>query len=760
MPQSKPTSQAASNTVLAALKQGGWRLSLIVALFLVLGVTYSVVTPIFEASDELWHYPFVQHLATGGRLPVQYPDQIGPWRQEGSQPPLYYALGALVTWPIDTSDMPQVRWINPHADIGVPTADRNVNMVIHTEAERFPYRGTVLAVHVVRWLSVLMGAGTVLLAYLLTHTLMPQDMAASLGAAAITAFNAMYLFITSSVNNDALVALLCALALWMMVRYVSSRPTWRQWALLGVVLGLATLAKTSALGMLALAALTGATVALRQRSWRALITAGIAIAAPFALVTGWWFWRNWRLYQDPIGLKAFVAIVGARYPQPTLRQLAGEWQGFVMSFWGFFGGVNVPAPRWVYLLLTPLGALGLAASPLQLVRLRRAGRLDATRLCQFALLTLWPLIVLASLVRWSMMTIASQGRLMFPALTAISTLMALGLSALPPRRLRAVGPALLAVPLLVVAGLMPFTVIAPAYARPPLLAEHELPEMVALNTDFGGKIMLLGYTLETEQAAPGDAVPVTLYWRALAPMEHNYSVFVHLVGENDLIVGQRDMYPGQGTLPTSLMRPGDTIADTYIPRIDTTLMTPNLLEIRAGLYRLERGERLPLSDGSGDAVCFGEILVPEHHENGIPNPQALNLQNEVMLVGYRLRNSAAAPGQAFHLTLYWRALRDLDQDYTVFTQVIGQDHNIWAQVDSWPQSGASPTSTWRKGQLIEDAYELRVKEDAPPGVYQLQVGMYDSQVRRLNLLGPGGFAQDNRILLGTVRIEERSDATS
>ncbi len=754
MPRPSPTRQVPGPGPWATLRRGGWPLAIILVLFVLLGITYSVVTPIFETSDELWHFPFVEHLANGGSLPVQHPDQLGPWRQEGSQPPLYYALGALAIWPIDTSDMDPVRWLNPHADIGVPTADRNVNMVIHTEAERFPYSGTVLAVHVVRWLSVLMGGLTVLLAYLLAQTIAPGDRIMAWGAAAITAFNPMYLFITSSVNNDALVTMLCALALWMMARYLVEQPRWYQWVLLGIVLGLATLSKTSALGMLALAAITGIIVARWQRSWRTLLIAACGIAVPFSVLTGWWFWRNWQLYGDPTGLNAFVAIVGARHPQPTLRQLVGEWQGFVMSFWGLFGGVNVPAPDWVYAVLTPMGALGLLTSPLHLYRLRAQARLDASTLGQLALVALWPLIVLASLVRWSLMTIASQGRLMFSAMTAISVLMAMGLSAIWPRKLRAIGPAILSATLLMVAVVTPFAVIAPAYAKPALLDEDELPPMARLDASFDDKMMLLGYRLDDASAAPGDAVPITLYWRALSPMEEDYSVFVHLVGENELIVGQRDMYPGQGTFPTSLMRPGDTIADTYVPHIAPTLMTPNSLKVRVGLYQLDTGERLPLAHGSGDAARFGEIVLPEYRQNGIPNPLRLNLGDQVMLVGYSLENSAAAPGQAFHLTLYWRALRDITEDYTVFTQVIGPDHSIWAQVDSWPQGGASPTSTWRKGQLVEDSYTLRVKDDAPAGVYQLQVGMYDSQVRRLNLLGPGGFAQDNRILLGNVRIGE------
>ena len=42
----------------------------IAATFFILALTYSIVTPIFESPDELWHYPFVWHLARTGRLPV------------------------------------------------------------------------------------------------------------------------------------------------------------------------------------------------------------------------------------------------------------------------------------------------------------------------------------------------------------------------------------------------------------------------------------------------------------------------------------------------------------------------------------------------------------------------------------------------------------------------------------------------------------------------------------------------------------------
>ena len=86
-------------------------LAAIIVTFVVLASIYALITPVFEASDELWHYPMIKHLADGNPLPQQVfdPQLAGPWKQEASQPPLYYYLGAALTFWIDTSDIDQVR---------------------------------------------------------------------------------------------------------------------------------------------------------------------------------------------------------------------------------------------------------------------------------------------------------------------------------------------------------------------------------------------------------------------------------------------------------------------------------------------------------------------------------------------------------------------------------------------------------------------------------------------------------------------------
>jgi len=190
------------------IKAGNRLLALVLILFVLLGVVYSVASPVFEASDERWHYPVVKHMADGEGLPVQDPNVPTSWHQEGSQPPLYYFLSAVLTSWIDTDDFADVQSPNPHAVVGLPQVVGNKNMMIHTDHERWPWRGTTLAVHVIRLVSVGLGVITVWLTWYIAGYLWPGNNQVRLLAVMLTAFNPMFLFITASVNNDNLAAAL------------------------------------------------------------------------------------------------------------------------------------------------------------------------------------------------------------------------------------------------------------------------------------------------------------------------------------------------------------------------------------------------------------------------------------------------------------------------------------------------------------------------------------------------------------------------
>ncbi len=724
----------------------------IAILFFVLSLVYSLLTPPFEASDEKWHYPLVEYIADRWALPVQTPGVETPWRQEGSQPPLYYFLAALTTAWVDTSDLDTVRHLNPHVDPG-PTPDGNINLVVHNPAvERFPWRGTVLAVHLVRFLSVLMSTAAVYLTYRIVAEIFPDRPDLALGAAAVHALTPMYAFISASVNNDNLAVLLCNLALLLIVRMADDRRrvTAGGYLLLGAVLGLAALTKSSALPLTVITALLVAGRALRRRSWREFLIGGAATLGPFLLIAGWWFWRNWTLYGDPSGLNVFIAILGQRDVPADLAQLWRERHSFLAGYWGNFGGLNVPLPAWAYASLDAL--LLVAAAGLLIRAVRCLRRRTTARIWPLTLLILWGLAVLVSWSRWAAVTWSSQGRLVFSAIQTWSLLLVLGLTAWLPRRWEKWGAAAFAAYLLLLAAAAPFLWIRPAYALPPDLTDAQVQAIPhPVGADFDHLMRLLGYDLGTTTVTPGGDVPVTLYWEALAPADRDYTVFVHLLGAGDLTIAQRDTFPGLGLLSTTWLRPGYRWADRYVLRLPETAYAPDEAQIEVGLYDATTGARLPVGDG--DNLRFGHVVVLPL-PGDFPNPISVNFGDRMELVGYDLTQRVLRPGDLVTATLYWRGLRRMATDYTVSVQLVDPQQRKAAQHDGWPQGGAAPTTAWEPGEIIVDAHPLTVG-DAPPGVYDVQVVVYvqrEGEFVHLPVVSSKGEMLFNYRLLTKVRL--------
>jgi 4-amino-4-deoxy-L-arabinose transferase-like glycosyltransferase len=757
---------------------------LLLALYVALGNIYGVITPIMEASDELWHYPMVKYIADHWQLPVQEPGVETPWRQEGSQAPLYYWLGAVLTSWIDTSDLAQVRWINPHADSGIIRPDGNGNLLIHSAAESFPWRGTTLAIHVLRFFSVWMGAGTVYLTYRLVLELWPKSTGFALTAAAVTAFNPMFCFISGSVNNGNLGMLLSAAGLWLLTRLVSRHGTseplsrsawWADVSVLGLILGFAVLTRTNTIGLLPLTALSISYVAWRRREWWYFISGGLVTAGLVVLISGWWFVRNAILYDgDWTGIDRFMVILGYRDPPATLRQLWGERHGFMMAYWGLFGGVNVPMPEWVYTVLngavvaSVIGLLvGLAK---KLFHLRDQGvRLSLESIAkpsglkplhlQLLLLFLWPGIVVTLWALWATKTWSSQGRLVFGAISAWSTWMALGLGQFLPRRWSSVLPGAVGVFMLGTAAWAPWSVIAPAYRASVLPAGAEPAPEHVLRADVGGQLRLLGYDIEDTSAEPGEAFRFTLYWEAQQEMDRNWSVFCHVLDrETGLPTTTRDRYPGQGLLATSLMEPGLLWADRYVVQLPEMVYAPAEAVLEIGLYDVMNGERPPIIVEVGNdveivdnALRFQPLYVlPRPGE--LPNPVHVNLQDELALVGWDADRRVVAPGETVHLVLYWECLAPMDKTYKVSAQLLGEGERKAAQWDSRP--GDLDTSTWHPGQRVEDRRELAVYADVPSGAYDLRIMVYDEEtMKRMRIVDvQGRILPDDVLTLDHVRV--------
>jgi hypothetical protein len=138
----------------------------------------------------------------------------------------------------------------------------------------------------------------------------------------------------------------------------------------------------------------------------------------------------------------------------------------------------------------------------------------------------------------------------------------------------------------------------------------ELEPEHAVTANFGDEIRLRGYTTEPSEGVAGQPLRLTLYWQALAPVPHDYTVFVHLRQPGGGNVAQADHRPLGSIYPTSLWPPGETIRETSDLLLPPEL-APGEYELWAGLYLLETGERLPVeNDSSGEnAVKLGKLRV-------------------------------------------------------------------------------------------------------------------------------------------------------
>ncbi|GAB4543942.1 MAG: hypothetical protein Kow0063_37520 [Anaerolineae bacterium] len=128
-----------------------------------------------------------------------------------------------------------------------------------------------------------------------------------------------------------------------------------------------------------------------------------------------------------------------------------------------------------------------------------------------------------------------------------------------------------------------------------------------IGVDLGGLVRLIGYNVDTRRAWPGGRVPVTLYWQALAPIPHDYHVFVHLEGDPESgsaagIWGQADGRPVCWSFPTLDWRPGQVIADQHAIAIQPDTPAGEYL-ILVGMYRPDTGTRLDVLDEAGNPVA-------------------------------------------------------------------------------------------------------------------------------------------------------------
>ncbi|MGC9360066.1 MAG: glycosyltransferase family 39 protein [Anaerolineae bacterium] len=747
---------------------------LMLGVYLALAVAYSLVVPPFESPDELHHMGYVVHLVREGALPIQRPGETTLFAQEGSQPPLYYLMASFLVHGVDVSDFSEVSQLNPYVRMGLPSAIDNQHLVMHPPTGS-ALRDSILALHLVRWLSIAMGIGTILSTYALVRSLFPNRSELALATAATTAFTPMFVFLSSSANNDNLIILLSSVTLLTLVRTGNRGTTPTRLAGLGVLCGAALLSKLSGIALLALVLAALLAFAVRDsaglparptptellgavkprhlaRALQRWLGHALWVLGPVLVIAGWWYLRNLRLYGEPTGVDTMLAIFGRRKVRSSFGALLGEFRGFCMSYWGIFGIFNVLIrPSVVYPLLLGIGVLGMLGSTWALIMAwRQKRRLPWLAIGVFGL---WPLALGASLIRWTSMTYASQGRLVFPAISALSLAFVGGLAVwFGPRHRRA---AYLGLPVLLLATTLaqPWASIGPAYAAPQPLRPDEIPSAAQPIHARFGPVELVAVHVDREQVEPGGRFLATLYWQTHEAVDEDLTLFIHVFGRDGAKIAQRDSFHGGGTYPTSYWRPGQIVHGTYAVDVAQDAVGPTAAEIVVGLY--DRHTMVPITAADLEGNPVGKLTVSRIKITGETTPATPQWPAEALfgsaiaLRGYDLDWASWDGTTPLPITLHWEALSSIDRDWTVFVHLVDAQNRIVGQGDGPPCDGEYPTSFWKAGEWLQDEHLITLNEDGDAlSDRRILVGLYDPKTgERLPVTDANGSPLGDHVVI-------------
>ncbi len=671
---------------------------LVVVAYIFLAILFSL-GPIFEGPDEIEHYRFIRTLVQTHALPDPYSQP----RAQYHQAPLYYVLSAPLMLLVHDDDFAQIDGRkNPYYpfEIGIPGND-NKNLYLHTRAEDFPYQGsgTAMAVHLLRLLSVALGAGTVLASYAIFRILWPDRPDRRLMALGLVAFMPQFLYLSGTINNDNLLFLLSTLSLLLLIRLRRDGPSLRLALLLGLVLGFILLTKVSAM---VLAIPVGFALLLDRQSWRyAPLILGIVF-----VIAGWWYLRNLALYGDPTGVRVLLETwkgetirAGAIALDIGLTRVPYSYQ----TFWARFGQGAVAVGQPIYVFFDVLAISSIAGL---ILSFRRIG-MYAGIVLVFALTWVGALVYYAS-TAWS----GNQGRYLLPALASWGAIVSWGLDRWTPHRVKLPaalsGTAFLAV----VATVCVLGYFLPSY-RP--LPASPPPER-ALAFRYGDNAELIGISPAAPKVRPGEFTTITLYWRTLKPTDHSVQSYLHSVGGD---VVKRDSLPATGNLLSTDWYPGETWAERYIVPIPADAPPQTVYPLVAGLFDPATQTNLAATaNGQPVSPVVGRITVSGPEQ---PITPVYRFGDGIGLADPTLKQT----GDQVQVCLRWTALAPVTTDYTVFVHLLGPDGRQVTQADSQPKGGQYPTSVWSPGETIDDCKTLTAPK-LPTSGWKIALGLYDS----------------------------------
>ena len=673
--------------------------------FIIIAGLYSRAIPIFEASDEAEHFIYIHAILETGQLPViqsrddmaRQTDPIRRWNNQSHHAPLYYLLSAgLIAWSerADVND-----YLRSNELIFLRnTVEDNANKWFHNYAE--PTSDTYTAVYFLRAVNVLIGCGTLLLIYRITRTVFDSEYIALLSMLLVASIPT-FIAVNVSVTNDALLIFLYSAGLLWGVRvWQSGKVTLRDSLMISVILAGSALTKLTGVSLFAVVYFTLMLAVWRNRwSWRDIAQVVVVSLITVALLSGWWYLRNWTLYGDPLALEATGSIWGRETPL-TLAVFGDELVRIAKTFGMMVGYLHQPvlAPDWfyIYAAIMTIGAV-----------VGYGWRLFSKRHTIDAILVFAILVVTVMLLYGTRSVDISYGRLLFPALGAFASLFIVGWYCL----LRGL-TFIVILPITALAIIAPLHIIPTAY--PQLDAVTTIPDTATMVEWSADGLEIVAVDVPQEPLHAGDRLTLDVYLRG----NHSLNPALLITAIDSVRVARLDhveLYPG--------MAATDTLPPDQIYRIPIKLYLSEPDEVRAprlvmiNLEWEDAGDEAEILFDNGKSVLeiAAGVLVDERYQVvGRATPVNARFNDMIHLDYFCITDN--------RVRFVWTPLQPIPEDWTLTIQVFDDNGELVTQTDGvlwW-----YPTSRWLTDLRFDDWREVDLPDDFSAENYEIRIGWY------------------------------------
>lgn len=137
-----------------------------------------------------------------------------------------------------------------------------------------------------------------------------------------------------------------------------------------------------------------------------------------------------------------------------------------------------------------------------------------------------------------------------------------------------------------------------------------------------------------------------------------------------------------------------------------------------------------------------------------PDPQypiGAQFDDKIELIGFDI-DAPLVAGKPATFTWYWKALKDIDDNWKVFVHFDSSEESYRQNLDHHPLGGLYQTGRWKEGQIIKDVQKVTISADFPNGQASPYIGFFKGD-QRLPIKNSVKKTQDRRVIGPAVKVQ-------